>query len=88
MLGRGAAEGGAALTLQSFLGTGQLLLLLCQLHLQLGGREHLGGLAAVCLLQVLGQHFLHLPEQVDLLLQLGHLLPQQRWRKRRHNARK
>lgn len=64
-------------TLQSLLGPVQLLLLLGQLHAELGGGEHVGGAAPLGLLQVLTQHVLHLPQQVHLLLKLGHLLAQQ-----------
>lgn len=66
------------LTLQCFFGSGQLLLLLGQLDPELGGREDLRGLAALRLLQVLHQHFLHLSEKVDFLLEPGHFLPQER----------
>lgn len=65
-----------SLTLQGFFGSGQLLLLLGQLDPELGGREDLGGLAALRLLQVLGQHLLHLPEKVHFLLEPGHFFSQ------------
>lgn len=64
-------------TLQSLLGSVQLLLLLGQLHTELRGGEHVGRAAPLALLQVLIQHILHLPQQVHLLLELGHLLTQQ-----------
>lgn len=64
-------------TLQSLLGSVQLLLLLGQLHAELRGGEHVGRAAPLALLQVLAQHVLHLPQQVHLLLELGHLFTQQ-----------
>ena len=66
-------------TLQGLLGAVQLLLLLGQLDAQLGGREQVGRAALVALLQVPAQHVLHLPQQVHLLLELGHLLAQEHW---------
>lgn len=65
-----------SLTLQGFFGSGQLLLLLGQLDPELGGRKDLGGLAALRLFQVLGQHLLHLPEKVHFLLEPGHFFSQ------------
>lgn len=67
----------ATVTLQGLFGSVQLLLLLGQLHAELGGREHVGRAASLGLLQVFTQHVLHLPQQAHLLLQLGHLLTQQ-----------
>lgn len=64
-------------TLQSLFGSVQLLLLLGQLHAELRGGEHVGRAAPLALLQVLAQHVLHLPQQVHLLLELGHLFTQQ-----------
>lgn len=73
------------LTLQSLLGSIQLLLLLRQLHSEFSGREHVSRAAALGLLQVLTQHVLHLPQQVHLFLELGHLFTQQNynWQKRK-----
>lgn len=72
-----AQDQGYQPTLQGLLGSVQLLLLLGQLHAELRGREHVGRAAPLALLQVLAQHVLHLPQQVHLLLELGHLLSQQ-----------
>lgn len=76
------------LTLQGLLGSVQLLLLLGQLHAELGGGEHVGRAASLGLLQVLTQHVLHLPQQVHLLLELGHLLAQQDYNKHTHKKEK
>lgn len=63
--------------MQGLFGSVQLLLLLGQLHAELGGGEHVGRAASLGLLQVFAQHVLHLPQQAHLLLELGHLLTQQ-----------